>query len=181
MQYYSNIVRIVQRKSWTHITDEIFESAGDFKAKKSTNGRFNEEQIHLICKYIAEGDNPHMVLSKIGYYKNHPDYKKLYETVGRITNGKYYTHISKDYFQPRKLKEKVEYHLDDDLIRNMVSQGYGMKEICTVYGLGTKIENPNYYRAILAKVSKFRKLNSVSELTFEELNKLMINAWAAEW
>ena len=181
LKYYSNILRIVQRKSWTNITDKIFGDKEIQKPTRETNGRFSDEQVHMICQYIKDGDNPSNILSKMGYFKNHPDYKRLYEIIGRITNGRVYSSISKNYFEPRPLADRKDYNLNKELIFNMVAHGYSMKEICRVYGMKKKSDNPNLYRSILQQSSKFKKLNKIPELTFEELQDLMINEWAATW
>lgn len=181
-KWYGVVFRIVHRKSFTHLTDEIFNNAEIVDHKRSTtNDRFTEEQIHTVCKYIAEGVNPHMILSKMGYFKNHPDYKKYYDSIIRIANGRYHTDISKDYFTPHKIANRKEYNLNNELILGMLTHGYQMKDICEVYGMGSKNENPNLYRAIMSQVTKFRRLNATSEITFDELQDMMINEWAANW
>lgn len=181
---YYLVFRICHRQSWTHLTDDIFNNAESIERPKSTynsNSRFTDDQLHYICKRLARNDHPHQILNDMGYNKKDPDYKKYYEVVNRMLNCKYHTDISSQYFTPRKLAKRTDYHLDNELILAMITHEYGIKDICEVYGLGSKVENLNLYRAIMHQITKFRRLGEKSEWTYDELQDIMINEWAANW
>ena len=181
-KYYSSIFRIVHRKAWTHITDKIFENAPEnIEREKYNSSRFSEDQVHEICKYLAAGENPHKILELMGYLITDSDYGKLYEIIRRIANGNVWLDVSKNYFEPFHLSNRQDHKLNKYLIGEMVAQNYSIKDICRVYGIKTKIENPNLYSAIIKQMKKFKTLKCVSELTFEELQNLMINEWAGRW
>nr|DAS73881.1 MAG TPA: homing endonuclease [Caudoviricetes sp.] len=181
-KYYSTILRIVHRKAWTKYTDEIFRNAHEnIETEKYNSSRFSEDQVHEICKYLADRKTPHEILGLMGYLITDPDYARLYEIIGRIANGRVWLNVSKDYFEPFHLSNRQDYKLNQYLIGEMVAQNYSIKDICRVYGIKTKIENPNLYSAIRKQIKRIKTLKCVSELTFEELQNLMINEWAGRW
>lgn len=181
-RYYTQAFNIVTRKSWTHLTDEIFKDKEFKKPKRATNARFSEKEVHDICQLLSEGSKPKFILNKLGYKEDDINYKRMLDIISRIANGRVYTEISKNYFKPFKLAaNRKEYNLNKELIEAMVSHGYEMKDICRVYGMKKKSDDPNLYRAILQVSSKFKKSNKSTNIMMPELQNMMMNEWAANW
>lgn len=184
-QYYSIILRIINRQSWTQYTDDIFAKFPDFvptKKKSNDTGRFTVQEIHEICKYLANKEKPEAILNHMGYGAiDQIEFDRSIDVIRRIANGRTWRDISKNYFEPFTYSDKKTYDLNLFLISEMVIQNYSMKEICRVHGMKRKMDDPNLYRAIMGHVKKFRTLKLVSELTFKELQDLKMEEWAATW
>ena len=184
-RYYYLTMRICRRESWTNITDDIFNNHKGEIVTVKNGSRFSEDQVRSICIMVKNGTkNPEKLLANIGITKSNEDYHRYYDATIRILNGRQWRRISKDYFEPMKVfanKKSFDW-LDEEFIFEMFNKGYNSGDIARMYGLGSKKENPNLYKAMVDKLRKFKKIKDTLEfkLSEEDIENISVNIWASQ-
>lgn len=181
---YPIIMRICRRQSWTNITDEVFNNFNQEIVTVRNGGRFTEEQVRRICEMFRDGNkDPKSILANIGIRQIHKDYAKYYDGIMAIVHGKSWTHVSKEYFTPTTFTNKQNYDfIDNDFIFEMFNQGYAVRDVVRMYGLGSKMENTRLYGAIIDRFKKFKRVKDTLEfhLTQDDIESGKMIIWAEQ-
>lgn len=145
---------------------------------KEGKSRFNEDQVHQVCKMYVDGKSTNDIADSFGYdKKNDPvTYKLVTDQIRRITTGENWRYISEKYFESRVGKSgRTRYNIDDDKLSDMLDKHYPLERILQEFDI-EHAENPKLKRrAIVRRIRNYKVNNELGEeiiLTSNDLGNI---------